>query len=173
MGRAAPAARGRLAVTRSNSGDLHKMGRNVRGGRKPEAGGETSPTPQPPLGLRKPKQPLRKSNSIKFSARNFMSHQIGAKIEDFYALDSADILGEGAFGEVMSCVHLQSGEARAVKRMDRDSRHEEYNEEVIREFKILRKLDHPNLLKVYDLFEGKLEYSHWWFLVFWSWLLSV
>lgn len=82
---------------------------------------------------------------------NFLSHKTGQNIESQYVL--GEMLGEGGFGQVFKCTQKHTGDERAAKRMEKQ-RQEEINEEIIREFNVLRELDHPNLLKAYDLFEG-------------------
>jgi serine/threonine protein kinase len=108
---------------------------------------------------------LERQDSIKFSVRNFLSHKIGTDIESQYVLGK--LLGEGGFGEVFQCTQKHTGEERAAKRMEKQ-RQQDVNDEIIREFNVLRELDHPNLLKAYDLFEGTCivffvfqELRHW------------
>ena len=60
-------------------------------------------------------------------------------------------LGAGAFGEVYSCRHKQTGSIRAVKILQKS----QDNEEILKEFNILKELSHPNIYKVYEMFEGK------------------
>lgn len=95
---------------------------------------------------------LQKQDSIKFSAQTFLKHKVNQKIESLYTLGK--LLGEGGFGEVFQCTQNHTGEERAAKRMEKDPRDQDFNDEIIREFNTLRQLDHPNLLKAYDLFEG-------------------
>lgn len=94
---------------------------------------------------------LERQGSIKFSVQNFLNHKVGVSIESQY--DLGKLLGEGGFGEVFQCTQKHTGEERAAKRMEKQ-RQQEINDEIIREFNVLRGLDHPNLLKAYDLFEG-------------------
>jgi calcium-dependent protein kinase len=66
-----------------------------------------------------------------------------------------EVLGQGGFGLVNKCMHLPTGQARAVKSvhksgltildMDQDYR--------LKEMSVLRSLDHPNILRCYELFE--------------------
>ena len=91
------------------------------------------------------------AKSIKFKAKDFC-RQIGGSLDDEYELKEA--LGQGAFGDVYSCVHRATGAERAVKVLPK-SRKEKDNEQVRNEFQIVKKLDHPNLIKVYHLFESK------------------
>lgn len=95
---------------------------------------------------------LQKQDSVKFSTQNFLSHKVGQDIETLYTI--GELLGEGGFGIVFRCTQKHTGEERAVKRMEKQ-RQQDINDEIIHEFNVLRELDHPNLLKTYDLYEGK------------------
>ena len=55
-------------------------------------------------------------NSIKFSAKNFVAQNCGA-LDETYKV--GDLLGEGGFGEVYACTHIESGAERAVKIMEK------------------------------------------------------
>jgi len=62
-------------------------------------------------------------------------------------------LGSGAFGEVLLVKDVQAKEKRALKKLDKLSKSAE------NEFLILRSLNHPNLVRVYDLIkEGDKVY---------------
>lgn len=90
------------------------------------------------------------TSAFTFSVRNFVT-QREMTISDLY--DIGDKLGAGGFGEVFSCVHKKTGIERAVKKIARSSAsaEETNNETVIREFNILKELDHPNILKQIEM----------------------
>jgi len=92
-------------------------------------------------------------DSIRFSVQDFLNHKTNSSIEAQYELGR--MLGEGGFGVVYECTQKYTLEERAAKKMEKDPRHDDINEEVIREFHVLKEMDHPNIVKVYDLFEGK------------------
>ena len=89
--------------------------------------------------------------SVKFRARNFVSSQ-DASLEAHYHV--GELLGEGGFGEVYQCTHIQSGEERAVKVITKHEDNDEENEKLIAEFDIVKDLDHPNILRLYALYES-------------------
>lgn len=90
-----------------------------------------------------------RAKSIKISAKQFVTHKIDQKLEDEYEV--GDLLGEGGYGEVYSCRHRLTGAARAVKVVIKENG--SYDHAVRNEHIILKKLDHPNCLKQYHLFE--------------------
>jgi len=62
-------------------------------------------------------------------------------------------LGEGAFGKVWKVVHKKSRLERAMKQMKKSSILKEDKEKLFSEMNILRNLDHPHIVKLYELFE--------------------
>jgi len=90
--------------------------------------------------------------SIKFGVKNFVNQKEGT-LESVY--DVGNLVGEGGFGEVYSCYHLETGEERAVKVMEKSAKKKHINEEIVKEYNILKELDHPNILKVYEMYETK------------------
>ena len=92
----------------------------------------------------------KKSNSIKFSANSFVTQRYDCFNKHYEIVEP---LGEGAYGEVYVCRHIESGAERAVKILQVES--EEDADTVLGEFNILRGIDHPNLLKIYQLYEDE------------------
>ena len=63
-------------------------------------------------------------------------------------------LGSGAFGEVRKVTHKETGESRAVKIFRKDlAMTESSKKKLMEEINILRSLDHPNIIRVYEFFE--------------------
>lgn len=94
--------------------------------------------------------------SIKFQAQNFVKNRgLGVQLDEHYEI--GDKIGEGGFGEVFSVVHLKTGAERAVKVIykteDDDVDFEKVNTTIRNEFAVVKSLDHPNLLKQYEMFE--------------------
>lgn len=64
-----------------------------------------------------------------------------------------DQIGKGAFGEVRKALHLESGEFRAVKIVYKHECSAEEQKKILKEVDILKQLDHPNIIKIYEFFE--------------------
>ena len=86
---------------------------------------------------------------IKVAAGNFVIENAG-KLRDCYRIGK--ILGAGAFGEVRICIHRDSNTQRAVKVLRKSAMDEEEEKMLFNEINILRQLDHPNIVKMYEFF---------------------
>jgi len=67
-------------------------------------------------------------------------------------------LGQGAFGEVRKCVNRKTKVIRAVKLVRKDSMTKDEMESFQKEIAILKQLDHPNILKLYEVFQDEKRY---------------
>lgn len=78
-----------------------------------------------------------------------------APITDFYFMERT--LGSGGYAEVRKATHKASGAFRAIKSIiiaDCDS---EEIEKLLKEVSILKILDHPNIIRVYEVFQNKAK----------------
>ena len=62
-------------------------------------------------------------------------------------------VGKGGYGEVKRVVHKITGETRAMKIIKKESCDEEYLKSLTNEINILRMLDHPNIIKLYEIYQ--------------------
>ncbi|OMJ90109.1 hypothetical protein SteCoe_7597 [Stentor coeruleus] len=80
----------------------------------------------------------------------------------FNYLDYVEIkkLGSGAFAEVMLCLHKPTKTYRAVKILHKSglSHHQIDSNNMLKETQILKDLDHPNILKCFEIFEDDKRY---------------
>jgi len=72
------------------------------------------------------------------------------KIQDFYNIDKKKI-GEGSYGSVSQCKNIQTGVVRAVKSISKQQMKnlERFKQEIA----IMKIMDHPNIIKLYESFE--------------------
>jgi len=76
------------------------------------------------------------------------------RLEDYYNVNTEkDIIGTGAFASVVKATAKDSHQVRAVKilRKEKISDKEKFKAEI----EILKRLDHPNVLKLFETFEDK------------------
>ena len=153
------------AYGRNNSIDPMSLGlprhRQMRALRK---GGATSPTPplneESGIGADDSYSTKFSHESVKFNVHNFVQHHnqtpnsnnnkagtAGSattsqrRLETQYKL--GPLLGEGGFGQVYSVTHIETGEERAVKVMEKSKSKPKINEDIVREYTVLKDLDHP------------------------------
>jgi calcium-dependent protein kinase len=94
-------------------------------------------------------------DTIKINKSNFISIN-SAKLREVYRIGK--MLGQGAFGEVRVCMHRESGAQRAVKVLRKAHMDEDEKRMFFNEISVLRDLDHPNILKMYEFFEDEKRY---------------
>ena len=87
---------------------------------------------------------------------------IHENLEDFFSTYRLTdrFLGKGNFTEVRECVHLRSGQQRAVKIIHKSgvSRRVLSDTLRLREVSVLKHLSHPNIVRVFEFFEDRLRY---------------
>lgn len=64
----------------------------------------------------------------------------------------ADVIGRGAYGEVRKAMHIPTNEMRAIKIIYKQECSADDQQNIFREVKILKQLDHPNIIKIYEYF---------------------
>ena len=82
-------------------------------------------------------------------------------IQESPLLDSYDVnfeIGHGAFSKVYQIKHKSTGEIRACKYISKEDFKEEALTNFENECKILRESDHPNIVKLYEIFETKKSF---------------
>ena len=85
--------------------------------------------------------------------QDFIMRNTKKDIKEDYLI--GEVIGDGAYGDVRLCVHKQTGTARAVKTIIRKYIEEdtEDSDRMIDEISILRTLDHPNIMRIFEYFE--------------------
>merc|ERR1719454_2460842 len=86
-----------------------------------------------------------------FGISNFIIDNNG-KLHEFYDLDKKK-LGEGSYGTVCKATNKSTGAPRAVKSISKDQMKniERFKQEIA----IMKMMDHPNIIKLYESFEDK------------------
>ena len=89
-------------------------------------------------------------NSIKFDTDLIISE---VKKNPFNIYEKIKTLGEGGYGEVFLVKHKITGAVRAMKIIKKIDNYTENNdEEVLNEINILKKIDHPNIIKIFEFY---------------------
>ena len=98
----------------------------------------------------------RLSNVINFNSDIFIQ-----KLENdpFYEYSKEKLIGKGAYGEVYLVKHNITGTIRAMKVIAKNNEEEQLtDEEILNEINILKKIDHPNIVKILEFYSNKSKY---------------
>ena len=94
--------------------------------------------------------------SLHVTGGDFVAEKQG-KLRDSYRIGNK--LGDGAFGSVRKITHRVTGEIRAVKTIHKKNlRSEDERQTFFNEVSVLRALDHPNILKLYEYYQDEKNY---------------
>jgi len=96
-----------------------------------------------------------KEKKMNVSPDIFVSLKKGL-ISDYYKIGKT--LGEGAYGKVYQVQHRTTSMIRAMKAIKKKSVLKEEQEKLFSEVSILKDLDHPNIVKLYELFQDENYY---------------
>ena len=66
------------------------------------------------------------------------------------------ILGQGSYGTVFKCRHKLTNAVRAMKKLPKQGKEKE--QEIINEIDVLKLLDHPNIIKIFEFYNTKDGY---------------
>ena len=93
---------------------------------------------------------------LKVNTSNFITQRSRAKVYDNY--EKIQLLGKGSFGCVYKVRRKNSGSGeiiRALKEISKEKMclNEENSQEIRNEISVLKSLDHPNIMKIYEFFE--------------------
>ncbi len=80
----------------------------------------------------------------------------GSYSDPFEIYDYIKLLGEGSYGKVSKVINRKNGLIRALKAISKkkgEKINEEHRNKIVKEIEILKILDHPNIIKVYEYYE--------------------
>ena len=89
-------------------------------------------------------------SSVRFGKENFVGKLDGAFLDNYEVIKQ---LGKGGYGKVYEVRNKKTGEIRACKHLSKLSI--KNLEKFEREINILIKADHPNIIKLYEIFESQ------------------
>jgi len=96
---------------------------------------------------------IKNIQDVKATNADFViKHEDVSSFSKYYKLDQ-NVIGEGAFGRVQKCTRKSSGEERAVKIIDKAAMTQTEKVRLKYEIDILKNLMHPNIVRLYEVFE--------------------
>ena len=125
--------------------------------------------------LRKTEKPLKTANQNEVKDKNYRKlstkktlKDFKIKISDFVVQNKNKItkeykmynppIGSGAYGEVRKALHLKSNKMRAIKILNKNAFTSVDKTHILKEIKMLKSLDHPYIVKIYEFFETETFY---------------
>lgn len=106
--------------------------------------------------LRRQKLIIENENDIKVDNEIIVNQVQGAPSENYTIKKK---LGEGSYGQVWSVEHKQTGLPRAMKRIVKNPKSKkDCEKEILNEIDILKKMDHPNIVKIFEFYNTNEGY---------------
>ncbi len=89
-------------------------------------------------------------HGIKINSNLYVGKSEGVPTENYAMVKR---LGEGSYGVVWKVKHLLTGHDRAMKKINKSTKTKKETElEIMNEIEILRKMDHPHIVKIFEFF---------------------
>eukprot|EP00347_Sterkiella_histriomuscorum_P023875 403333082 len=91
------------------------------------------------------------NSQLHFTGTEYSTPGASSKFLDEYQLEEKSLLGIGGYAEVRLAIHKKSGHKVAIKIYEKYKLIDpQVKQNLIREIKVLNKLDHPNIMKLYE-----------------------
>lgn len=74
-----------------------------------------------------------------------------SNLEEDYTI--CGMIGKGSYGMVYKCIHKITGEERAIKQLSKSRIKEHKFKRFLNEISALKQLDHPNIIKLFEIYE--------------------
>lgn len=94
--------------------------------------------------------PALSQEKMKISFSSFVKERY-TKFSNDYLKESK--LGSGNFGEVIKVTQKSTSMKRAVKIIDKSKINKKDHEALLREIEVLKNMDHPNIVKIYEFYQ--------------------
>ena len=98
---------------------------------------------------------IQEENDIKIYAEMLVSENKGDVLKYYKPIEP---IGQGSFGKVFKVKQLSTGNIYAMKVVSKNCDFQDGNKNFLREISVLRKLDHPNILKIFEYFVNEKYY---------------
>ncbi|KAM3146719.1 Protein kinase domain containing protein [Paramecium bursaria] len=92
----------------------------------------------------------------RISQHGMVGEKIGQISQDYHLLKPP--LGKGAFGEVRKAVHKLTNQSRAIKIISKEKAGNHEIQKLKEEVEILRNLDHPNIIKIFEFYQDSRNF---------------
>ena len=101
-------------------------------------------------------KPLKSLSNLPIGPSNIIRKQIGDPNINYSILKA---LGHGSFGHVFKVVHKKTGNIRSIKVIPKNNLKPGFTkDEIIQEINILKSLDHPHIIKMFEFYVDENNY---------------
>ena len=102
------------------------------------------------------KEKINTLSKLPISTKNLIRRVSGNPFENYKKLKK---LGSGTFGHVFKVMHVKSGNIRAMKIIPKNNLMPGFaDKDIIREINIMKNLDHPHVIKIYEFYRDDKNY---------------
>lgn len=102
------------------------------------------------------KRIVKTLNGLPINTTNIIRKQTGNPLNNYEILKS---IGRGSYGSVMKVIHKTTGTIRSMKIIPKNNKKPGFTEEDIeREINILKSLDHPLIIKIFEFYSDENNY---------------
>ena len=99
---------------------------------------------------------IRKLSNLPISTKNIVRRVLGNPFDNYRLIKK---LGNGTFGQVYKVAHKKTGNIRAMKIIPKNNMRAGFaDKDIIREINIMKNLDHPHIIKIYEFYRDKDNY---------------
>ena len=103
-----------------------------------------------------PKTKIKSLSNLPISTKNLIRKISGNPFDNYRLLKK---LGNGTFGEVYKVMQIKTGNIRAMKIIPKDNLRSGFTDkDIIREINIMKNLDHPHIIKIYEFYKDEENY---------------
>lgn len=104
------------------------------------------------------KSPQNKSPSVRIKPEFFVQKKEGSYFDHYSKYTESDVLGEGAYGKVYRVKSKANEQEFAMKIIKKKNLIEDQKEQFLKEIEVLKQLDNPHIVKLYEFYEDENYY---------------
>ena len=106
--------------------------------------------------MKTPKSKIKSLSNLPISTKNVIRKISGDPYENYRILKK---LGQGTFGQVYKIMQLNTGNIRALKIIPKNNLRSGFTDkDIISEINIMKNLDHPHIIKLYEFYKDEENY---------------
>ena len=99
---------------------------------------------------------IKELSNLPISTKNIVRRVLGNPFDNYSLIKK---LGNGTFGQVYKVCHKKTGNIRAMKIIPKNNLRSGFaDKDIIREINIMKNLDHPHIIKIYEFYRDQNNY---------------